>query len=291
MPLLGAHMSIAGGYHKAAEAAGTLGMTTVQIFTKNNAQWRAKPITDEEAEAFRAAVAAAGLEKPCSHASYLINLASPNAELWRKSVDGFAVELERAERLGLVGVVVHPGTATGIDEQAGLENVIRALNAAVGSAKAERVEVWLEATAGQGASLGHRFEHLSEILDRVERPERYGVCLDTCHVFAAGYPLITPEEFAASFAAFDRTVGFGRLRAMHLNDSKKPCGSRVDRHDHIGEGCLGLEPFRHLLNDPRFAGLPMYLETAKGSRDGVELDAVNLQVLRGLIREAGATAG
>lgn len=283
MPLLGAHMSIAGGYHKAAEAAAALGMTTVQIFTKNNAQWRAKPITDGEVDAFRAAVSAGRLEMPCSHASYLINLASPNGELWSKSVEAFAIELERAERLGLVGVVVHPGTATGIDEGRGIDNVVRALNAAVSSARSERVEVWLEATAGQGASLGHRFEQLAEILDRVERPERYGVCLDTCHIFAAGYPLRTREEFDETFAAFDRTVGFPRLRAVHLNDSKKPCGSRVDRHEHIGEGCLGLEPFRHLLNDPRFTNLPMYLETAKGSRDGMELDAVNLKTLQSLI--------
>ncbi|HEX6986299.1 MAG TPA: deoxyribonuclease IV [Planctomycetaceae bacterium] len=287
MPLLGAHMSIAGGYYKAAEAAGALGMTTVQIFTKNNAQWRAKPIADDEATRFAEAVEAAGLEKPCAHASYLINLASPSEELWAKSVDAFAVELERAERLGLAGVVVHPGTATGIDERAGLDNVVRALNAAFDKAAAERVEVWLETTAGQGASLGHRFEHLAELIDRAERRERLGVCLDTCHVFAAGYPLIAPEEFAETVSTFDRVIGLSRLRAVHLNDSKKPLGSRVDRHEHIGEGCLGPEPFRHLMNDPRFAGLPMYLETPKGRRDGRELDAVNLERLRGLFRLPG----
>lgn len=284
MPLLGAHMSIAGGYHKAAEAAGVLGMGTVQVFTKNNAQWRAKEITDEEAEAFAGAVKAAGLERACAHASYLINLASPNSELWAKSVEGFAVELERAERLGLAGVVVHPGTATGIGEAEGIDNVVRGLDAALERAKAETVEVWLETTAGQGASLGHTFEHLAEMIGRVGRPGRFGVCLDTCHVFAAGYPLHSPEEFAATFGTFDRVIGLGRLRALHLNDSKKGLGSRVDRHEHIGEGCLGDEPFRHLLNDRRFAGLPMYLETAKGLRDGVELDAVNLGRLRGLMR-------
>jgi deoxyribonuclease-4 len=281
MPLLGAHMSIAGGYYKAAEAAGALGMETCQVFTKSNAQWRAKPISDEEEEAFKSAVKAAGLKKPCAHASYLINLASPNPELWQKSVEGFVIELERAERLGLVGVVVHPGAAT--DERLGIENIVRALNVALEAAMAERVEVWLETTAGQGASLGHRFEQLAELLDKVERPERYGVCLDTCHVFAAGYPLVSAEEFAETTAAFDRTVGFKRLRAVHLNDSKKGLGSRVDRHEHIGEGQLGLEPFRQVLNDRRFAGLPMYLETPKGMRDGVDLDAVNLGRLRGLI--------
>ena len=286
MRLIGAHMSIAGGYYKAAEAAGALGMTTVQIFTKNNAQWRAKPISDEEASQFTDAVKTAGLERPCAHASYLINLASPNDELWTKSVDAFAVELERAEQLGLAGVVLHPGTATGIDEPTGLKNVVRALNAALEKSTSTQVEVWLESTAGQGANLGYRFEHLAELLDGVAVPARYGICLDTCHLFAAGYPLIEPQEYAATFAEFDRIVGLARLRAIHLNDSKKPCGSRVDRHEHIGEGCLGDKPFRHLLNDERLAACPMYLETPKGERDGRNLDAVNLEKLRGLIGPA-----
>lgn len=285
MPLLGAHLSISGGYHKAPEAAGRLGMETVQLFTKSNQQWRAKEISDEEEAAFKGAVKAARLKSPCAHASYLINLASPNPELWRKSVDSFVVELERAERLGLVGVVVHPGAAT--DERAGLEAIVRALNVAVEAAMAERVEVWLETTAGQGSSIGHRFEQLAELLEKVERPERFGVCLDTCHVFAAGYPLGTAEEFAGTMKAFDKTVGIKRLRAVHLNDSKKGLGSRVDRHEHIGEGQLGLEAFRNMLNDRRLAKLPMYLETPKGMRDGVELDAMNLGRLRGLVRARG----
>lgn len=283
MPLLGAHMSIAGGYHKAAEAAAALGMETVQLFTKNNSQWKAKPITDDEAATFKQAVVAAKLTKPCAHASYLINLASPNEELWQKSVEGFVIELDRAEQLGLAGVVVHPGAATGIDEETGIANVIRALNVVIENASAENVQVWLETTAGQGASLGHRFEHLAAMLEGVKQPKRFGICIDTCHLFAAGYPLIATEEFAATIDELDRVIGLSHLQGIHLNDSKKGLGCRVDRHEHIGEGCLGDEAFRHLLNDPRFAEIPMYLETAKGTRDGEDLDAVNLRRLRGLV--------
>jgi deoxyribonuclease-4 len=286
MPLLGAHMSIAGGYHKAAEAAAALGMETVQVFTKNNSQWKAKPITDDEAKVFKQAVATAKLTKPCAHASYLINLASPNEELWQKSLEGFVVELDRAEQLGLAGVVVHPGTATGIDEATGVANVVRALNIAIENSSSQDVQVWLETTAGQGASLGHRFEHLASMLEGVNAAERFGICIDTCHLFAAGYPLIAAEEFAATIDEFDRVIGLSRLCGIHLNDSKKGLGCRVDRHEHIGEGCLGDEPFRHLLNDPRFEAIPMYLETAKGERDGEDLDLVNLRRLRGLVASA-----
>ena len=280
MPLLGAHLSIAGGYYKAAEAAGELGMETVQLFTKNNQQWQAKPISDAEADAFRTAVAAANLRLPCAHASYLINLASPKPELWEKSVAALSVEVQRAGQLGLAGLVLHPGTATDIDAQTGLDNIVRALQTVLERAGADAAPIWLETTAGQGASLGHRFEHLAELLDRVGADNRLGVCLDTCHVFAAGYPLDTPAEYATTINAFDATVGLQRLRALHLNDSKQPLGSRVDRHTHIGAGHLGLEPFRHLLNDVRLAHLPMYLETPKGTRDGRNLDAINLEQLR-----------
>jgi deoxyribonuclease-4 len=290
MPLLGAHMSIAGGYHKAAEAAAALGMETVQLFTKNNSQWKAKPISDDEAAAFRQAIVTAKLTKPCAHASYLINLASPNEALWQKSVEGFVEELDRAEQLGLTGLVVHPGAATGIDEETGIANVVRALNIAIENASAKHVQVWLETTAGQGASLGHRFEHLAAMLEGVKQPRRFGICIDTCHLFAAGYPLIAAEEFAATIHEFDRVIGLSHLHGIHLNDSKKALGCRVDRHEHIGEGCLGDEAFRHLLNDSRFAEVPMYLETAKGVRDGEDLDAVNLRRLRGLIAGAKPVA-
>lgn len=289
MPLLGAHMSIAGGYHKAVDAAAALGMTTVQIFTKNNSQWKAKPITADESDRFAMSLESSGIQKPCAHASYLINLASPDPELWQKSVDAFAVELDRAEQLGLSGVVIHPGTAKGCDEAAGVENVIRALNMVLQRSDSERVEIWLETTAGQGACLGYRFEHLARMIGGVDDPSRIGVCLDTCHLFAAGYPLIDTDEYAATMTQLETSIGLNRLRAVHLNDSKKPFGSRVDRHEHIGEGHLGREPFRHFLNDVRFADIPMYLETPKGNRDGLDLDAINLETLRSLMKPAEQT--
>lgn len=284
LSLIGAHMSIAGGYHLAADAAADLGMTTVQIFTKNNAQWKAKPISQAEANCFRTAIEDGGLQQPCSHASYLINLASPRQELRQKSIEAMVVELDRADQLGLSGVVLHPGTATGCTEQEGLANVIASLDVVLQRTTTEEVEIWLESTAGQGASLGHRFEHLAEIIDGAKDSSRLGICLDTCHLFAAGYPLATAKEYRETWKSFDQIVGRKRLRSFHLNDSKKPFASRVDRHEHIGEGYLGLEPFRRLLNDRRLDKLPMYLETPKGRRDGTLLDEINLDTLDGLLK-------
>jgi deoxyribonuclease-4 len=282
-------MSIAGGYFKAADAAAALGMETVQLFTKNNNQWKGKPLSADDVRLFREALERGGLKKPCAHNSYLINLASPDDALWRKSVDASVDELQRAEALGLDGVVMHPGSYVTSSEDAGLQRIIHGLDEVHRRCPKFRTQFWLETTAGQGSSLGCRFEHLAAILNGVEQPERLGVCIDSCHIFAAGYSLQSPEEYAATMAEFDRLVGLGRVRAFHLNDSKKPLGSRVDRHEHIGEGCLGLEPFRHILNDPRFAALPMYLETNKGERDGEDLDAINLRTLKGLIsRKKGA---
>lgn len=297
MALLGAHMSAAGGFHTAVERAVAAGCDTVQLFVQPPRQWSVAEsdvdgpiaaVPTATVQRFREAIEASNLALPCAHASYLINLASPKESLLARSIAAFAVELSRAEQLGLAGLVVHPGTATGVDEETGLDNVVRALNAAIERSATERTDVWIETTAGQGASLGHRFEHLASIIERVDRPERVGVCLDTCHVFAAGYPLSLQREFTATMAEFDAVIGLSRLKALHLNDSKKPLGSRVDRHEHIGEGCLGLEPFRHLLNDRRLSGLPMYLETPKGTRDGRDLDVVNLERLRSLVRP-GAT--
>jgi deoxyribonuclease-4 len=284
MPWLGAHMSIAGGYYKAVEAAAALGMQTVQLFTKNNNQWRAKPLSEDDVRQFREAIVRTGVAKPCAHNSYLINLASPNDELWQKSLEALVVEVERAEALGLDGVVMHPGSHVESTIEDGLSRIVSAIDEVQRRTAGVRTELWLENTAGQGSNLGHRFEQLAAILQAVQQPERLGVCVDSCHLFAAGYPLTTAAEYKATFDEFDRVVGLQRLRAFHLNDSKKPFGSRVDRHEHIGEGCLGLEPFRHIVNDPRFAGLPMYLETEKGQRDGEELDAINLRTLRGLLK-------
>ncbi|MBX3437392.1 MAG: deoxyribonuclease IV [Planctomycetaceae bacterium] len=285
MPLFGSHLSIAGGYYKAARAAAELGMDTVQVFTKNNNQWRAKPLTDEDVRLFQAAIQEGGLRIPCAHDSYLINIASPDDALWQKSLDALVVEMERAEALGLAGVVMHPGSYVDSSEAAGIQRIIKALDEAIKRTKGFHVEFWLENTAGQGTNLGHRFEHLAEIIGGVSDATRFGVCIDTCHTFAAGYGLRTKGEYKATFDELDDIVGLERVRAFHLNDSKKPQGSRVDRHEHIGEGELGLEPFRFLLNDKRFAGLPMYLETKKENRDGEPMDAVNLRTLRSLMKK------
>jgi deoxyribonuclease-4 len=284
MPLLGSHKSIAGGYYKAVDSAAAQGMDTVQLFTKNNNQWRAKPLSEEDIRLFREALKRTGIRRPCAHNCYLINVASPNDELWKKSLDALVVEVERAEALGLCGVVMHPGSRVDATEEEGLRRIVKAVDEVHRRTAGVRTELWLETTAGQGSSLGHRFEHLAAILEGVKQPERLGVCVDTCHLFAAGYPLQTKAEYRTTFEEFDRIVGVDRIRAFHLNDSKKPLGSRVDRHQHIGEGCLGLEPFRHVLNDPRFAETPMYLETEKGMRDGEDLDAINLRTLRSLLK-------
>jgi deoxyribonuclease IV len=276
-------MSIAGGYYKAVEAAAALGMETVQLFTKNNNQWQAKPLSDEDVRLFRDALKRTGLQKPCAHNSYLINLASPKDELWRKSLDAMVTEVERAEALGLDGVVMHPGSFVDSDELTGLGRIATAIDEIHQRTTGVRVQMWLEATAGQGTNLGHRFEHLAAILGAVREPERLGVCVDSCHIFAAGYPIQSADDYRATMAQFDRVIGLKWLRAWHLNDSKKPLGSRVDRHEHIGAGCLGSDPFRNILNDPAFRGIPMYLETEKGERDGENLDAINLRALRELL--------
>lgn len=283
MPLFGAHMSMAGGYYKAADAATALGMQTVQLFTKNNNQWQGKPLLEDDVRLFRAALERGGLQQPCAHNSYLINLASPDDALWQKSIDASVDELQRAETLGLDGVVMHPGSFVTSSAEAGQQRIIEALNHVHAKCQNFRTKFWLETTAGQGSSLGCRFEHIAAILQGISAPDRLGVCVDSCHIFAAGYPLQTPDEYAATMSEFDRLIGIDRIRAFHLNDSKKALGSRVDRHEHIGEGFLGLEPFRHIVNDPRFAEIPMYLETNKGERDGENLDTINLRTLRGLI--------
>lgn len=285
MPLLGAHLSIAGGYYKAVEAAAKLGMDVVQLFTKNNNQWNAKPISDAEAEQFKQALAKSGVSHPVSHDSYLINLAAPDDVLWKKSIEAFIIELDRADRLGIAGVVAHPGAFTTSSEEAGLARIVTALDEIHARTPNAKARCLLETTAGQGSCLGHRFEHLAAIIAGVKQPERLGVCVDTCHVFAAGYPLAPKKEYMATIKALDDAVGLDRVAAFHLNDSKKELGSRVDRHEHIGRGKLGLEPFSLLLNDKRFRDTPMYLETAKGMEEGEDLDAINLRTLRSLVKK------
>jgi deoxyribonuclease-4 len=285
LPILGAHQSIAGGYYRAVETASTAGCDCVQLFTKNNNQWRAKELSAEDVARFRTALAERGIVHPIAHDSYLINLASPDEALWRKSVESFVIEMLRAEALGIPYLVTHPGSYTCASEEAGLKRVIEALDEVHRQTTGITAHCLLETTAGQGTCLGWRFEHLATIIGGVRDPDRLGLCVDTCHVFAAGYPLGTKQEYNATIRALDQTVGLDRVRAFHLNDSRKPLGSRVDRHAHIGEGALGLEPFRYLLNDRRFRKTPMYLETPKGNRDGEDLDVINLRTLRGLVEK------
>ena len=279
----GAHLSMAGGHDRAVREAHALGMDTVQVFTKSNNQWRAAPLTDAHIAAWKTALAETGVSKPVAHASYLINLASPDAALWEKSIAGLVVESERGEALGIADLVMHPGAHVGSGEEAGLARVAAGLDEVHRRTAGLKLRVALETTAGQGSCLGHRFEHLGRIIGLVQAPERLSVCGDTCHIFAAGYPLGRATEYDETMAALVEAVGEGRVRVWHLNDSQKPLGSRVDRHAGIGAGHLGIEPFRHLVNDPRFIGVPMILETPKGEADDANLDAVNLATLRGLL--------
>jgi deoxyribonuclease-4 len=289
MPLFGAHMSVAGGLPRAVERAVVHGCDALQIFSKNANQWRGRPLPREEIRAFRAGVKAAGLRAVVSHASYLINLATTNATLRQQSLESMGDELDRAEALGLLGVVLHPGAYTTGNEAAGLTLIAESLLELLHARRRGRTMVLLEHTAGQGTCLGATFEQLASIVEQMRGHRRVGVCLDTCHLLASGYDLCSPEGYACTFRQFGRLVGFDRLRAFHLNDSKKPLGSHVDRHEHIGRGFLGIEPFRRIVNDRRFRRLPMLLETPKGEGKATgpividPLDARNLNTLRSLV--------
>jgi deoxyribonuclease-4 len=284
----GAHMSIAGGCDRAVRAAEAVNFTTVQVFTKNNNQWNAPALSSEHVAAFQLALSETGISDPVAHTSYLINLGSPDEVLWRKSIDAMVIEVERCGLLGIGDLVVHPGAHMGAGEEAGLERITRAIDVVVDRTASLVVMIDLETTAGQGTNLGYRFEHIHEILRRVRRPERLGVCVDTCHIFAAGYPMNTVEEYDETIDRLSRSVGLENLRVWHLNDSCRELGSRVDRHAAIGAGKMGLEPFRHLVNDSRFRNLPMILETPKGIEDGEDLDVRNLRALVQLVGRARA---
>jgi deoxyribonuclease-4 len=280
-------MSIAGGLPRAVERAVLHGCEALQIFSKSANQWRARSLPDREISDFRTALRRAGMFPAVSHASYLINLATRNPALRALSIASFGEELDRAEALGLMGVVLHPGACTGGSEEEGLTLVADAVRSLLRERRRAKAMILLEHTAGQGTSVGHRFEHLAAIIDRAGGSARIGVCLDTCHLVAAGFDIVTAAGYRRTFQAFDDLVGLDRLRVFHLNDSKRPLGSRVDRHEHIGRGELGLAPFRRLVNDPRFAELPMLLETPKtegrtGRAEIDPLDEMNLQTLRGL---------
>ena len=278
--LLGAHMSVAGGLEKAFERGKSVGCETIQIFSKNSNQWKAKPISDSEARVFKAAMAYTKISPVLVHDSYLINLGHPDRTASEKAVRAFVDELRRCEQIGAAYLVAHPGAHVGSGEEAGLEQIARGLSAAHRKTQGFKTRVLLETTAGQGTTLGHRFEHLARLFDLVEQPERVGVCIDTCHLLAAGYDIRTAKGYAAVFEEFDKIVGLERIEAFHLNDAKKPIGSRVDRHEHIGKGFIGLEGFRALMRDKRFEKTTMVLETPKGK--DMKEDVENLSVLRSL---------
>jgi len=267
---LGAHESIAGGLHKAFGRAQAATCDAVQIFVKSNRSWAVKPLTEET-----------GIAPVVAHTSYLLNLGTPDELLWEKSRNMLIIELERCEALGVLWLVLHPGSHVGSGEKAGLARVAEGLGEVHAATSGFSAQILLETTAGQGDSLGHTFEQLARIVELTPQGERLGVCLDTCHVFAAGYDLRTAEGYATTMEAFDRALGLERLKALHLNDSKGELGERKDRHEHIGNGYIGLDGFRNVVNDPRLAGLPGLLETPKG--EDLEEDRENLAVLRSLV--------
>jgi deoxyribonuclease-4 len=289
MPRLGAHMSVAGGLPRAVERAVAHGCEALQIFAKNASQWRGRIIPPAEVREFRARVAAARIHPVVSHASYLINLASADRSLRRQSLEAMGDEIDRAEALGLLGVVLHPGCYTAGSEADGLQLIADALVDLLRARRRGMTMVLLEHTAGQGTSLGFTFEQLASMIAKTGDHPRIGVCLDTCHLLASGYDIVSEPGYQRTFADFERIVGLDRLRVFHGNDSKKPRGSRVDRHEHIGKGCLGLEPFRRIVNDRRFRRLPMLLETPKGEGKASgpiaadPMDVRNLTTLRALI--------
>lgn len=283
-------MSIAGGLDQAPLRGRQVGCDTIQVFTKSNRQWHARPLSQREVQAFKANLTATGIGPVVAHDCYLVNLAAPKASVWKQSVTAFRVELERADRLGIPYLVTHPGAHLGAGEADGIARVAEALNRLHAALPAARVQTLLETTAGQGSSLGYRFEQLAAILAQVERAERLGICLDTCHVFAAGYDIRTPRGYRKTVRELDACLGLRRLKAIHLNDSQQGLGSRVDRHAHIGRGALGLPAFRLLLHDPRLRRVPMILETPKDD-DFVKADRKNLARLRRLLNGAAPRRG
>lgn len=275
---LGAHTSAAGGVWRALERGAELGCDAVQLFTRNQNQWRAKPLAEEAVSTFRQLAAGYRPQMLISHGSYLVNPASPEPATRERSIAGLVNELERAEQLGLAGVILHPGSHVGAGVERGIARVVRFLDRAFRRTAGFHTLLLLETTAGQGSNLGSTFEELAAILDGVQRPERLGVCLDSCHLFAAGYPIHHADGYRETRSALEATIGLQRVKAVHLNDSKMPFASRRDRHEHIGQGEIGLDAFRFILNDPAFARVPMVLETPK---EGVG-DAGNLELLRSL---------
>jgi deoxyribonuclease IV len=274
--LLGAHMSIAGGLYRALERGREVGCSVVQIFLKNQLQWAAKPYTQEDIRQFSAARKATGIRTVFAHSSYLINLAAQAPAEWTRAVNAFHDELERAEALALPFVIIHPGSHKGLGLEAGIGRVVGALDEVTSRTRGYRVRVLLENTAGGGATIGRSFDELAALLKGARQPERLGVCLDTCHLFAAGYDLRTREGYEDVMKSCAKIVGLRHVRAFHLNDARAPLGSGLDRHEKIGRGRLGREAFRWLMTDRRFARVPMALETPKDPEPKADRDALAL---------------
>lgn len=286
--LFGAHESIAGGVDKAIERAQRATCDTIQIFNKSNNQWRAAELKPEVVENYFKLQEETGISVATSHSSYLINIASPDKALRKKSLDALKVEMDRCNLLKIPSLVMHPGSHVGSGEELGLATITEQINVLFDELKDNQCTLLLETTAGQGSNLGHTFEQLATIIEGVEDSDHIGVCLDTCHVFAAGYPIHETKGFKKTIRDFNQIIGLDRLKIVHVNDSKKPFGSRRDRHEHLGKGCIGEEAFRCLVNDRRLKKIPMILETPKG--DDLQEDRENLAYLRGLVGKKAEAA-
>ena len=282
MVLLGAHFSIAGGLHKAVFRASEYRCTALQIFTKNANTWKERRLSAHDIKQFDVARKKTGIRWICSHAAYLINLASPDRSKYERSTKALENELVRSSQLSLPYVIMHPGSHMGTGEDAGLRRVSEGINRVFDRVPEATPQLLLETTAGQGSNVGHTFEQLAGISDMVEVKERIGFCLDTCHVFAAGYDLRTKTAYQETMRAFDRVIGLDRLGVIHLNDTKKGLGSRIDRHEHIGKGAIGIDAFSFILNDPQLNGLPKIIETPD-KKGPIDYDRINLNRLRSLI--------
>ena len=275
-------MSIAGGAFNALVAGKEVGCATIQIFTKNNNQWNAKPLTDEEIAEFKKKQKETGIRPVVAHNSYLINVASPDKALAKKSMEAMLIELQRCEQLGVPILVMHPGSHVGTGEKEGIKRIAEAIDWLQEKTERFKVRIALETTAGQGSNLGHRFEQIAEIIDLAKDKTRVAVCLDTCHIFAAGYDFRTESGYKKTMNEFDKTIGLKRLKAIHFNDSVKDLGSRVDRHAHIGQGKIGKTGFGFFMNDKRLEDIPKLLETPK-DKEG-KFDRMNLATLRKLVK-------
>jgi deoxyribonuclease IV len=275
---LGAHVSTSGGVDKAPGNGVRVGCEAIQVFTKNQRQWKARPLSKAEVESYLSEVAKSRIQRAVSHDSYLINLASPDDAILKRSREAFADEVERCERLKIPYLIFHPGSHVGSGEKVGLRSIATCINDTLHNKAGYATQLLLETTAGQGTNLGYSFEQLAEILEMVKEKDRVGICVDSCHIFAAGYEIRTADAYRSTMTLLDQVIGLKKVKAFHLNDSKNPLGSRVDRHEHIGEGHLGVETFRLILNDDRFRGIPMVLETPGEDEDFVR----NLQLLKKL---------